>query len=71
MRKEEENMANDIQAWRIGAYVREAIVSAFNKSVQYPSEPMTIAQKKSAQKTSRDAADEFRAFLAHYKRPSV
>lgn len=64
-------MANDIQAWRIGAYVREAIVSAFNKSAQYSSEPMTIAQKKSAQKTSRDAADEFRAFLAHYKRPSV
>lgn len=64
-------VADDIQAWRMGVYVREAIVSAFNKSVQYSSEPMTIAQRKAAQRTSRDDADDFRAFLARYKRPPV
>ena len=61
----------DISAWNVGLYVRDAIVSAFNKSVSYPKEPLSLQKGKAEQMTAKDHADNFREFLKHYKRPPV
>ena len=61
----------DISAWNIGVYIRDAIVSAFNKSAQYPKEPLSIQKNKTEAMTAKDHADNFREFLKHYKRAPV
>lgn len=61
----------DISAWHIGLYVRDAIVSSFEKTAKFPVEPYSVAQNKEEHMTAKDHADKFREFLAHYKRPAV
>ena len=61
----------DITAWHIGAYVREAIVSSFNTSAKFPTEPHSIQRRKEEQMTAKDHANQFREFLKHYKRPTT
>ena len=61
----------DITAWKIGAYVREAIVSSFKASARYPEQPYSITAHKINSMTPKDHADNFREFLKHYKRPDV
>ena len=61
----------DISAWSVGMYVRNAIVSAFEKSVQYPQKPMSVQQREEAEMTSKDHAERFRQFMSRYKRPPV
>jgi len=75
MRMDRENEAKsseiDITAWTIGFYVREAIVTAFNSSARYPTEPASVRKRKVEQMTPKDHADQFREFLKHYIRPPV
>ena len=61
----------DISAWSVGLYVRNAIVSAFEKSVQYPQKPISIQKREEDAMTGKDHADRFRQFLNRYKRPPV
>lgn len=75
MRMERESEAKsseiDITAWSVGLYVQRAIVAALDKNVEYPGEPLSIQKKKTESMTAKDHANEFRNFLAHYKRPPV
>ena len=61
----------DITSWKIGAYVHEAIVSAFNRDAKYPTEPYSVTKDREERMTGKDHADNFREFLKHYKRPPV
>lgn len=71
MERDRKSSEIDILSWKIGEYVFDAIVSAFNRSARYPSEPYSITREKRERMTSKDQANEFREFLKHYKRPMV
>lgn len=73
MQRETEARASeiDISAWRVGAYIREAIVSSFNAKAKYPVEPVSIQAERAERMTGKDYADQFRNFVAHYKRAPV
>ena len=60
----------DIAAWSVGLYVQRAIVSALDSKAKYPDEPLSVQKNKAERMTGKDHAEQFRAFLRHYNRPS-
>lgn len=61
----------DIAAWSVGLYVRSAIVAALDSKADYPEKPLSVQKKETDSMTAKDHAEQFRAFLKHYKRPPV
>lgn len=61
----------DITAWSVGLYVQRAIVAALDSKAKYPEKPLSIQEKQTDTMTGKDHAEQFRAFLKHYKRPPV
>lgn len=50
----EQNALSNIDAWRNGLYIREAIVSCFNEKSKYPEQPHDLTAKEEMQ--SEDGA---------------
>lgn len=55
LKVKEQNTLSNIDAWRNGLYIREAIASCFNDKAKYPDKPHDLTAKEDV-KPSEDGA---------------